>query len=194
LPLQGRSSLIGVMTLGPKLSEEPYSRSDRQLLSSVALQAGLAIENNALVHKLAEESAGRQRIDREIEIAREVQERLLPQIYPIVAGVESPASAALRKRSAAITTTSSPSRMAAWVSPSATSLAKAFCGLVDGVDPCRLAWSHLCRNPRSGPADAGTQPHHLRSSTSNRFVTFSLANTILRRAHLVMSMPATTHP
>jgi sigma-B regulation protein RsbU (phosphoserine phosphatase) len=88
LPLPGRASLIGVMALGPKLSEEPYSRSDRQLLSSVALQTGLAIENNTLVHHLAEESAGRQRINREIEIAREVQERLLPQIYPIVAGVE----------------------------------------------------------------------------------------------------------
>jgi sigma-B regulation protein RsbU (phosphoserine phosphatase) len=51
LPLPGRSSLIGVMALGPKLSEEPYSRSDRQLLSSVALQTGLAIENSALVHQ-----------------------------------------------------------------------------------------------------------------------------------------------
>ena len=88
LPLPGRSSLIGVMALGPKLSEEPYSRSDRQLLSSVALQAGLAIESNTLVHHLAEESAGRQRINREIEIAREVQERLLPQIYPIVPGID----------------------------------------------------------------------------------------------------------
>jgi sigma-B regulation protein RsbU (phosphoserine phosphatase) len=88
LPLMGRSSLIGVMVLGPKRSEEPYSRSDRQLLSSVALQTGLAIENSALVHHLAEESAGRQRIDREIEIAREVQERLLPQIYPIVPGLD----------------------------------------------------------------------------------------------------------
>jgi phosphoserine phosphatase RsbU/P len=88
LPLTGRASLIGVMALGPKLSEEPYSRSDRQLLSSVSLQAGLAIENNTLVHNLAEESAGRQRINREIEIAREVQERLLPQIYPVVPGVE----------------------------------------------------------------------------------------------------------
>jgi phosphoserine phosphatase RsbU/P len=88
LPLQGRASLIGVMALGPKLSEEPYSRSDRQLLSSVSLQAGLAIESNTLVHNLAQESAGRQRINREIEIAREVQERLLPQIYPIVPGVE----------------------------------------------------------------------------------------------------------
>ncbi len=88
LPLPGRSGLIGVMALGPKLSEEPYSRSDRQLLSSVALQTGLAIENSALVHRLAEESAQRQRIDREIEIAREVQERLLPQTYPVVAGLD----------------------------------------------------------------------------------------------------------
>jgi phosphoserine phosphatase RsbU/P len=88
LPLPGRAGLIGVMALGPKLSEEPYSRSDRQLLSSVALQTGLAIENSALVHHLAEESARRQRFDREIEIARQVQERLLPQTYPAVAGVE----------------------------------------------------------------------------------------------------------
>ena len=88
LPLPGRTSLIGVMALGPKLSEEPYSRSDRRLLSSVALQTGLAIENSALVHHLAEESAQRQRIDREIEIARQVQERLLPQIYPLVKGLD----------------------------------------------------------------------------------------------------------
>jgi sigma-B regulation protein RsbU (phosphoserine phosphatase) len=88
LPLPGRTSLIGVMALGPKLSEEPYSRSDRRLLSSVALQTGLAIENSALVHHLAEESAQRQRINREIEIAREVQERLLPQIYPLVKGLD----------------------------------------------------------------------------------------------------------
>jgi phosphoserine phosphatase RsbU/P len=88
LPLPGRAGLIGVMALGPKLSEEPYSRSDRRLLSSVALQTGLAIENSALVHRLAEESAQRQRINREIEIAREVQERLLPQSYPVIGGLD----------------------------------------------------------------------------------------------------------
>ncbi len=88
LPLPGRSGLIGVMALGPKRSEEPYSRSDRQLLSSVALQTGLAIENNALVHRLAKESSERQSIEREVEIARLVQERLLPQIYPVVSGID----------------------------------------------------------------------------------------------------------
>jgi sigma-B regulation protein RsbU (phosphoserine phosphatase) len=88
LPLPGRSRLIGVMALGPKLSEEPYSRSDQQLLSSVALQTGLAIENSALVHRLADAAAVRQRVDREIEIARQVQERLLPQSYPVVEGLD----------------------------------------------------------------------------------------------------------
>jgi sigma-B regulation protein RsbU (phosphoserine phosphatase) len=88
LPLPGRSNLIGVMALGPKLSDEPYSRSDRRLLSSVALQTGLAIENSALVHHLAQEAAQRQRINREIEIARQVQERLLPQMYPLIKGID----------------------------------------------------------------------------------------------------------
>jgi sigma-B regulation protein RsbU (phosphoserine phosphatase) len=88
LPLPGRSRLIGLMALGPKLSDEPYSRSDRRLLSSVALQTGLAIENSTLVHHLAEESAQRQRIAHEIQIAREVQERLLPQNYPAIQGVD----------------------------------------------------------------------------------------------------------
>jgi phosphoserine phosphatase RsbU/P len=76
------------MTLGPKRSEEPYSRSDRRLLSSVALQTGLAIENSTLVHNLAEESAQRERLNRELEIARQVQARLLPQRYPLVKGLD----------------------------------------------------------------------------------------------------------
>jgi phosphoserine phosphatase RsbU/P len=88
LPLPGRSRLIGVMALGPKRSEEPYSRSDRRLLSSVALQTGLAIENSELIHSLAEESAKRERLNRELEIARQVQARLLPQMYPQVKGLD----------------------------------------------------------------------------------------------------------
>jgi phosphoserine phosphatase RsbU/P len=88
LPLPGRSELIGVMALGPKRSEEPYSPADRRLLQSVALQTGLAIENAELVRTLADESASRELIHREIEIAKEVQERLFPQKYPVVEGVQ----------------------------------------------------------------------------------------------------------
>lgn len=88
LPLPGRSSLIGIMSLGPKRSEEPYSPADRRLLQSVALQTGLAIENSELIHHLAEEAAQRERMNREIEIAREVQERLFPQEIPEVEGAD----------------------------------------------------------------------------------------------------------
>jgi sigma-B regulation protein RsbU (phosphoserine phosphatase) len=52
IPLPGRNRLIGVLALGPKRSEEPYSRSDRGLLQSVAIHTGLAIENSELVRTL----------------------------------------------------------------------------------------------------------------------------------------------
>jgi Serine phosphatase RsbU, regulator of sigma subunit len=88
VPLPGRNRLAGVMALGPKLSEEPYSRTDRQLLQSVATQTGLALENAELFENLSTEIAHRERVSREIEIAREVQERLFPQVYPHIEGVD----------------------------------------------------------------------------------------------------------
>jgi phosphoserine phosphatase RsbU/P len=88
LPLTGRDDLIGVMALGPKRSEEPYSKTDLQLLQSVADQTGLAIENSRLLSSLAEEAARRERFNRELEIAREVQERLFPQTYPTIPGLD----------------------------------------------------------------------------------------------------------
>jgi GAF domain-containing protein len=88
LPLTGRDDLIGVMALGPKRSEEPYSKADLQLLQSVADQTGLAIENSRLISSLAEEAARRERFNRELEIAREVQERLFPQSYPSIKGLD----------------------------------------------------------------------------------------------------------
>jgi sigma-B regulation protein RsbU (phosphoserine phosphatase) len=88
IPLRGRNRLLGVMALGPKRSEEPYSRTDRGLLQSVAMHTGLSIENSELANSLAAEAAQRERINREIEIAREVQDRFLPQSVPRIAGVE----------------------------------------------------------------------------------------------------------
>lgn len=86
LPLPGRKKMVGVMVLGPKRSEEPYSHADLQVLQTVAAQTGLAIENTELATKLREESAQRERMNREIEIAREVQERLFPQAMPTIPG------------------------------------------------------------------------------------------------------------
>ena len=88
LPLATRGRLLGILSLGPKRSEQPYSATDRRLLRSVAVQAGFALENARLASEMAKEVARREKISREIEIAREVQETLFPRQAPKVAGVE----------------------------------------------------------------------------------------------------------
>lgn len=82
LPMPGSNRLMGLMALGPKKSEAAYSRNDLTLLETVASQTGLALEVSELAHSLAEEAAQRERVHREIEIAREVQEKLFPQQIP----------------------------------------------------------------------------------------------------------------
>jgi phosphoserine phosphatase RsbU/P len=86
LPLPGRNRLMGVMALGPKRSEAAYSSADLKLLQALASQTGLALEVSELARSLAMEAAQRERVNREIEIAREVQERLFPQEMPDLPG------------------------------------------------------------------------------------------------------------
>jgi phosphoserine phosphatase RsbU/P len=74
--------LSGLLVLGQRLSEEPYSSEDKRLLDSVASQAGIAIENMALAKKMAERMELDRRVSRDMEIAREVQSRLFPQFLP----------------------------------------------------------------------------------------------------------------
>ena len=88
LPLAGKDSLLGFLSLGPKRSEEPYSKTDVRLLRSVAAQTGLALDNTRLIAAVASETAKREVLNREMEIAREVQQRLFPQALPPVEGLE----------------------------------------------------------------------------------------------------------
>ena len=83
VPIPGRDSrLIGLLVLGRRLSEEPYSGEDKRLLDSVASQAAIALENIRLAEKIAERMEAEHRAAREMEIAREVQARLFPQKMP----------------------------------------------------------------------------------------------------------------
>ena len=88
LPLSVKDALLGVVSLGEKRSEEPYSGSDLRLLKSVATQTGLALANAQLTAAIADEVGRREKMNRELEIAREVQERLFPQKLPPVAGLD----------------------------------------------------------------------------------------------------------
>ncbi|MDQ6664278.1 MAG: SpoIIE family protein phosphatase [Acidobacteriota bacterium] len=87
LPLSGRTQLLGAMALGPKRSEAPYTPSDLRLLESVGVQTGLGLELSETAVSLAQAAIERASAAREMEIAREVQERLFPQQFPAIPGV-----------------------------------------------------------------------------------------------------------
>ena len=56
--------------------------------STMALPSGILVNVYKLIPTLAEEAVSRAKLEREFEIAREVQERFFPQTFPKVAGVE----------------------------------------------------------------------------------------------------------
>ena len=87
LPLARKDRLLGFISLGPRRSEAPYSTSDVDLLRTVATHTALAVENSRLTSAIAAETAEREVINRELTIAREVQQRLFPQKCPQVTGV-----------------------------------------------------------------------------------------------------------
>jgi sigma-B regulation protein RsbU (phosphoserine phosphatase) len=78
IAIPASTGLIGVMGLGPKLSEEPFSGEDRDLLLTVARQAGMALENAELVEVAKREAQHA----KELEIARNVQQNLFPRELP----------------------------------------------------------------------------------------------------------------
>jgi sigma-B regulation protein RsbU (phosphoserine phosphatase) len=65
-----------------------WNSDDLRMLKSVAVQTGLALENAQLMAAITEEVALRERLHREVEIAREVQERLFPQRLPLIEGLD----------------------------------------------------------------------------------------------------------
>jgi phosphoserine phosphatase RsbU/P len=74
IPIASNGHLYGLISLGRRLSDLPYSKEDQGLLFVVANQIAAFIENMKLISRLAEE----ERIAREFEMAGEVQRHLFP--------------------------------------------------------------------------------------------------------------------
>ena len=84
VPFVAGQRLLGVLLLGEKRSEEPYSRDDKELLGAVAEQTALALDYGQLAQRAAQEESLR----KEVEIARNVQIRLFPQVLPVMQGLD----------------------------------------------------------------------------------------------------------
>jgi len=86
VPLVSQGELIGVLNLGPRLSEQEYSSDDRRLLEALAAQAAPALRVGQLVRQQEAEAATRQRFQQELEVARLIQQNFLPRELPDLPG------------------------------------------------------------------------------------------------------------
>jgi serine phosphatase RsbU (regulator of sigma subunit) len=76
--------LVGIIYCDTALRFGVFTESDHRLLDVVAGQAGIAIEN-ARLYRVAVEKG---RLDKEIQLARQIQESLLPRHMPDLTGYE----------------------------------------------------------------------------------------------------------
>ena len=88
VPLVSQGELIGLLNLGPRLSQQEYSADDRKLLSDLATQTAPAVRVAQLVRQQQQEAQERERIEQELRVARLIQQTLLPKTLPELPGYE----------------------------------------------------------------------------------------------------------
>src|SRR3954466_14056627 len=88
VPLVSQGELIGVLNLGPRLSEQEYSSDDRKLLENLAAQAAPAVRVAQLVREQQAEARDRERIEHELQVAQLIQQNFLPKSIPSIGGWE----------------------------------------------------------------------------------------------------------
>ncbi len=86
VPLVSQGELIGVLNLGPRLSEQEYSSDDRRLLDNLAAQAAPAVRVGQLVREQEVEARTRERFEQELQVARLIQQNFLPRDLPDLPG------------------------------------------------------------------------------------------------------------
>ncbi|MDQ2809656.1 MAG: SpoIIE family protein phosphatase [Chloroflexota bacterium] len=84
LPLVAGGDLVGVLLLGRKAGQTGFLREELEVLEALAGQAALALRNAQLLQDRSEQV----RLRSELDIARTIQQRLLPAQVPDLPGLE----------------------------------------------------------------------------------------------------------
>lgn len=66
LPLRSKDNLVGIITLGRKLSDQSYSQEDRALLHAMADQAAVAFENAGLYEEIRQSLKEKEKLEKEL--------------------------------------------------------------------------------------------------------------------------------
>lgn len=84
IPLVFREQKLGVLAMANRVREGPFDDSDLSLVTSLANQVAFAMASFNFYQVLSE----KERIDRDLTIAREIQQMLLPKRFPAIEGVQ----------------------------------------------------------------------------------------------------------
>ncbi len=84
VPMAIKNEVRGVILLGKRLTGKPFSQSDLEYISSVASLAVISIENS----RLFKEALEKQKLEKDLELARTIQKNLLPKKIPVFENVE----------------------------------------------------------------------------------------------------------
>ncbi len=78
VPMMIKKERKGLLFLGPRITKQDYSKSDIEYISSVVSFAIISIENS----RLFEETIEKQKMEKDLELARSIQQNLLPSKLP----------------------------------------------------------------------------------------------------------------
>ncbi len=84
IPMIIKQKLVGLMLIGLKHSGAKFAGKDLELLNAVANQSAIAVENARLYRTEAEKI----KIERDLDLARKIQQSLLPKVIPAIKGLD----------------------------------------------------------------------------------------------------------
>jgi sigma-B regulation protein RsbU (phosphoserine phosphatase) len=84
VPMIYKNKIIGVMTVLNRLDQFSFTENDQVLLTIFASQAALAIENAKLLLEVIE----KERLQKELQVAAEIQKLLIPQKLPKIKNLD----------------------------------------------------------------------------------------------------------
>ena len=84
IPMMAKGNLVGLLLFGLKHSGSHFAGKDLELLWAAANQAAISIENARLYKTEVE----KQKIERDLDLARKIQQGLLPQCIPNMNGLD----------------------------------------------------------------------------------------------------------
>jgi sigma-B regulation protein RsbU (phosphoserine phosphatase) len=82
-PMQIQEETKGIILLGDKINKQSFKPDELEFLATLCNQAMISIENA----RLFEDALEKQRMEEELNIARTIQQRLLPDTYPDLQGL-----------------------------------------------------------------------------------------------------------